>query len=79
MYNDSSEMIDENLTDGNVGARKERGVRDNMFVLGAITNSVVNGNSAPIQVQVMDIQKCFDKMWLEASILHPRIRRLFHC
>ena len=68
IYNDTNQAIDESLTDGNVGARKERGVRDNIFVLGAITNSVVNGNSAPIQVQVMDIQKCFDKMWLEASI-----------
>ena len=68
MYNDSYETIDENLTDGNVGARRERGVRDNVFVIGAITNSVINGNSKPIQVQVMDIQKCFDKLWLEATI-----------
>ena len=68
MYNDAYETINENLTDGNVGARKERGVRDNIFTMGAIANSVINGNSKAIQVQVMDVKKCFDKMWLESAI-----------
>ena len=68
MYNDSYDVIDKNLTDANVGARKERSCRDNLFVLGAINNSVINGSCKPIQVQTMDIMKCFDKLWLEASI-----------
>ena len=67
-YNDCYYTIDENLTDGNVGARKQRSVRDNIFVLSAITNSVINGGSAPIQVQVMDAEKCFDKLWLQSCI-----------
>ena len=33
LYIDSYETIDENLTDANVGARKNRSVRDNMFVI----------------------------------------------
>ena len=68
LYIDSYETIDSNLTDGNVGARKERSVRDNIFVISAITNSVLNGASRPIQVEVMDVIKCYDKLWLEASI-----------
>ena len=36
--------------------------------MGAIKNSVENGNSAPIQVQVMDAIKCFDKLWLQACV-----------
>ena len=68
MYNDSFYTIDSNLTDGNVGARKQRSVRDNIFVIGAVINSVEKGNSAPIQVQVMDAIKCFDKLWLQACI-----------
>ena len=67
MYNELYETIDHALTDGNVGARKERNIRDNLFVLGAVINSVVNGNQEPIQIQVMDIEKCFDKLWLEAT------------
>ena len=68
MYNDSYETIDSNLTDGNVGARRGRSARDNIYVLCAIINSVINGNSAPIQAQIMDIEKCFDKLWLESCI-----------
>ena len=67
MYNDCYETIDENITDGNVGARKSRNIRDNIFVLGAVSNSVINGHEEPIQVQVMDIDKCFDKLWLQAT------------
>ena len=67
-YNDCYYTIDNYLTDGNVGARKHRSVRDNIFVLSAITNSVTNGNSPPIQVQVMDQKTCFDKLWLEECI-----------
>ena len=68
LYDSSYETIDTNLTDGNVGARKRRGCRDNIFVLSAVTNSVIKGRSEPIQVQVTDAIQCFDKMWLQGCI-----------
>ena len=37
-------------------------------MISAITNSVLNGNSQPIQVQVLDAEKCFDKLWLQSCI-----------
>ena len=61
-------VIDEALSDSNVGARKGRNVRDNIFVLNAITNSVVNGKEEPIDVQVFDIEKCYDALWTEECI-----------
>ena len=67
IYNDCYTVIDDNLTDGNVGARKSRNIRDNIFVLWAVINSVINGREDPIQVQVQDVEKCFDKLWLEAT------------
>ena len=67
IYNDNYHIVDENLTDGNVGARKQRNIRDNIFVLGAVSNSVVNGREDAIQVQVQDAVKCFDKLWLEET------------
>ena len=67
-YNDSYYTIDDNLSDGNVGARKERNIRDNIFVIGAISNSVLNGKQPPIQITITDVEKCFDKLWLEAAI-----------
>ena len=43
-------------------------MRDNIFVIHAIINSVTRGNCAPIQVQIMDAEKCFDKLWLQSCI-----------
>ena len=68
VYEDSYQVVDSNLTDGNVGGRKNRSARDNIFVMGAVTNSVINGQSKPIQAQVMDIKTCFDKLWLKSCI-----------
>ena len=67
IYNDNYHIIDRNLTDGNVGARKQCNIRDNIFVLGAVINSVINGGEAPIQIQLQDAVKCFDKLWLQAT------------
>ena len=35
--------------------------------MSAVTNSVVNGHENPIQVQIQDAVKCFDKLWLEET------------
>ena len=67
MYNDSYEAIDQIITNKNVGARKSQNIRDNIFLLSAISNYIINGHEEPIQVQVMNIDKCFDKLWLEAT------------
>ena len=65
IYNDEYEVIDEALSDGNVGARRGRDVRDNIFVLNVITNSVMNRKEEPLDIQVFDIEKCFDALWVE--------------
>ena len=63
IYNDCYHTIDDNISDQNVGARKYRNIRDNIFVLGSVINSVIHGNEHPIQIQVKvgDVDKCFDK------------------
>ena len=68
IYNDEYENIDDTLTDSNVGARRGRNIRDNIFVLNAITNAVVKGKSEDIDVQVFDIEKCFDSLWMQECI-----------
>ena len=37
-------------------------------MIGAVTNSVLNGKQPPIQTTVTDVEKCFDKPWLQAAI-----------
>ena len=68
IYNDEYQNLDKKLTDCNVGARKHRNIRDNIFVMNAITNSVKKGNESALDYQVYDIEKCFDSLWLHEVI-----------
>ena len=68
IYNDEISNIDSNLTDSNVGCRKQRNIRDNIFVLNAIRNSISKENGEALDFQIYDIEKCFDKLWLHEVI-----------
>ena len=57
IYVDEYDEIDSNLTDSNVGARKNRNIRDEIFVLNTVMNSVVYGKEEPVDIQIFDIEK----------------------
>ena len=40
IYNDEYDTIDKHLTDSNVGARRNRNIRDNIFVISAISHNI---------------------------------------
>ena len=63
MYNDEYDTIDSNLTDSNVGAWRNRNIRENVFVINAITNNVRRRNLKDTDIQIYDAEKCFDKLW----------------
>ena len=58
MYNDEYSTADENMTDCNVGLRKKRNIRDNLFVMNAIMNSSKKGIDSPCDIGVYDVKKC---------------------
>ena len=68
IYNDEYHNIDSSLTDCNVGSRKLRNIRDHIFVMNAILNSVINGNEEALDCQVYDVDKCHDSLWLHEVI-----------
>ena len=61
-------MQKKNLTDGNVGSRKRRNVRDNLFDVNSTMNEAKQMKSQAIDIDVYDVAKCFDTMWLIESI-----------
>jgi hypothetical protein len=48
IYSDVYEVIDRNMSFSNVGGRKQRNIRDNLFVLNAAINDVINGKGASL-------------------------------
>jgi hypothetical protein len=68
IYNDMYEIMDSNLSDCNVGNRKRRNIRDNLFVLNATLNATKRKTEDPIDIGVYDVQKCFDTMWASEAL-----------
>ena len=63
IYNDEYQTIDDNLTDANVGARKHRNIRNNLYVVNAISNSIKRGSEEAVDLCTYDVDKCFDALW----------------
>ena len=48
----------------NIGARRNRNIKDHLFVINGILNDVQqNTKSEGVDLGIYDIAKCFDKIW----------------
>ena len=65
IYLDKFESIDKNMSSRNIGARKGRNIKDQLFIIYGIINSVLKGNEPCIDIQIYDLIKAFDSLWLE--------------
>ena len=65
LYFDLYDDIDSNMSASNIGARKKRNIKNHLFIIYGIINSVINGKEDPIDLQIYDIEKCFDALWLD--------------
>ena len=65
IYEDNYKEIDKNMSDCNIGARRKKNIKDHLLIIHGIINAVVKGDEECIDVQIYDIQKAFDALWLE--------------
>ena len=68
IYSEIYEIADGNMSFSNVGGRRNRNIRDNLFVVYAAVNDVVHGKGDSFDMQGYDVMKCFDKMWYEDTL-----------
>ena len=68
IYSEEYEKIDANMSFSNVGGRRNRNIRDNLFVVYASINDVINGGGKSFDIQGYDVIKCFDEMWHEEAM-----------
>ena len=66
IYNDKYDIIDNSMSGSNIGGRKARNIRDHLFVINGVLNDVIK-TKQNVDVGIMDIEKCFDKMWYEET------------
>ena len=67
VYNQEYETIDSNMSDSNIGARKDKNIRNHIFILNGIINEAVKSGKS-IDITILDYRQCFDSMWLEECI-----------
>lgn len=65
IYNDKYEDIDTGMSDSNIGARKQKNIKNHLFIVYGIINSVLNEENFCIDISVYDLEKAFDALWLE--------------
>ena len=53
------------MSNSNIGALKNKNIRNHLFVVYGIINSVLRGESPSVDIQIFDIVQCFDALWLE--------------
>ena len=68
VWGDVYDILDQNMSDSNVGGRRKKNIRNHLFIINGIINDVVNGKKDAIDIQVIDYRQCFDSMWLSESI-----------
>ena len=56
IYNDEYQGVDESLTDCNVGSRRNRNIRDNLFVMNAVMNVCKRGEDSPCDINVYEVK-----------------------
>ena len=57
--------IDKSMTDSQIGARRNKSVRNHIFVLNAIMSDVLKNNQPAIDLHIMDFKQMFDAEELE--------------
>ena len=68
IYNEVYPTIDSNMSDSNAGARQHRNIRDHLFIVYGVINSVLKDKKKPIDIHIYDIKQCFDKLGLKESL-----------
>ena len=68
VWSDVYEILDKNMSDSNIDGRRNKNIRNHVFIINGIINEVINGKGEAIDIEIIDYRQCFDSMWLSESI-----------
>ena len=63
VYNDKYPTIDKNMSSSNIVGRRNRNIRDHLFVINSILHDIKLNKHECVDIEIFDVKKCFDKMW----------------
>ena len=65
VYNEKYPALDLAMSDSNIGARRNKNVRNHLFIVYGIINSVVKEGRGCVDIQIYDLVQAFDALWLQ--------------
>ena len=69
LYNTKYPQIDKNMSDCQMGGRKRKGCKNNIFIINGIIHEVLKSKKQkPIQLQIYDYAQMFDSIDLEEAL-----------
>ena len=69
VYNSKYEEIDKNISDAQMGARKGKGCKSNIWIInGIIHETLFNKKKKPVVLQIYDYAQMFDSINLEEAL-----------
>ena len=68
IYQEYYPKIDARMSDSNIGARKNKNIKNHLFIVYGVINFVLKSNGQCIDIQIYDLVKAFDVLWLEDSM-----------
>ena len=70
IYNIKYPTIDKNMSDCQMGARKKKGCKNNIFIINGIIHDVLKSKKMkPILLQIYDYAQMFDSIDLQEAII----------
>ena len=68
MYENNYNIIDSNLSDSNVGARKHKNIRNHSFIINGIINDTVVSKKKSVDLAILDYRQCFDALAVDLTL-----------
>ena len=65
---DKYDIIDKNLSDSNVGARKNKNIRNHTFIINGINNEAIQSKSDSVDLLILDYKQCFDALSVDITL-----------
>ena len=67
--NSNYQSIDENLSDANVGSRKDMNIRNNTFIINAVINEAnANKSKSSLDILIYDLKEAFDSLNVNTTL-----------
>ena len=68
IYNEKYEIIDRNMSDCQVGGRKQKGCRNNILIINGIIHDIISKKKQPVLLQIYDYRQMFDAIGLQEAL-----------